>query len=519
MRLPLVLLAVAAVSFFYGLGAVGLIGPDESRYAQVSRGMLERDDWVTPVLMGEVWLDKPPLFYWAAASAMGLLGETEAAARLPSALAALATCLWTGVLGARLFGSTCGSRSALILASSLGMVVYGRAGVMDSLLTLTLTLGLGAYLLHAVSKPSRLLLVLAFAAFGLSVLAKGPVGLLLPLFIIGTFHAWRDHRLVPSRSVLAIAASSFLAVVAPWHIAILRTQGWEFVEVFLLHHNVDRFLTTVHRHPGPLYYYLPVLVVALFPWSAFLPAALVRSTRELDPGRLFLLLWIVTPVIFFSLAGSKLPGYIIPILPPCALLLGLLWTGRDQAELPRRSAVFHLLLSAALAATAYYTFNSRLPEIGHTGLVLGLLVLCLALGVYLRGRKNLLAAFWSLVASSLATTLLLVAHVAPQLEPYKSLKTLASRGAAQLEAGERLICYKNFYPQAHFYTQDRLGEIWTLEEFRIRTREWGRILTLAEPPRLHELLDEPSLQLTVIEECGGKVLAEARPAESGSPDG
>jgi 4-amino-4-deoxy-L-arabinose transferase-like glycosyltransferase len=396
------------------------------------------------------------------------------------------------------------------------MVVYGRAAVMDSLLTLTLTLGLGAYLLHAVSKPSRLLVVLAFSAFGLSVLSKGPVGLLLPLIIIGAFHACRDRQFVPSRSVLAIAAISFLAVVAPWHIAILRTQGWEFVEVFLIHHNVDRFLTTVHRHPGPLYYYLPVLVVALFPWSAFLPAALIRSTRELDPRRLFLLVWIVTPFVFFSLAGSKLPGYIIPVLPPCALLLGLLWTGRDQAELPRRSLAFHLLLTAALAATAYYTFTSRLPDIGHTGLVLGLLILGLALGVYLRARSS---AFWSLVASSLATTLLLVAHVAPQLEPYKSLKTLASRGAAQLRAGERLICYKNFYPQAHFYTQDRLGEIWTLEEFRIRTREWGRILTLVEPPRLHELIDEPSLQLTVIEECGGKVLAEALPVESGSPDG
>ncbi len=316
MRLTVALIVLGAVSFFYRLGGVGLVGPDESRYAEVSRGMLERGDWVTPELRGEPWLHKPPLFYWAAAASMWTLGETEAAARLPSALAALATCLSIGFLGARLFGFASGIRSAVVLATSLGMALYGRAAIMDSILTFALTLGLGAYLFHATVQPARRWLAVAYAAFGASVLAKGPVGIVLPMLIIVLFELQSHRRLLPRPGSLLTSTASFLVVVVPWHVAIFNAQGWEFVESFLFQHNLDRFLTTIHRHEGPFYYYLPILVVAFVPWTAFIPGAVSSAFRNRDPRRLFLFLWIAVPLIFFSLAGSKLPGYILPILPP-----------------------------------------------------------------------------------------------------------------------------------------------------------------------------------------------------------
>ena len=181
MRLIFALAALGLISFFYGLGAVGLIGPDESRYAEVARGMVEREDWVIPHLRGEAWLDKPPLYYWATASSMLLLGETETAVRLPAAMAALTTCWALAFLGTRLFAFAAGVRSAIVLAASLGMVLYGRAAIMDSLLTLALTVGLGAYAIYATVRPSLYWLVIAFTAFGAAVLTKGPIGIVLPL--------------------------------------------------------------------------------------------------------------------------------------------------------------------------------------------------------------------------------------------------------------------------------------------------------------------------------------------------
>ena len=518
MRLTAALVALGAISFLFRLGGVGLVGPDESRYAEVSRGMLERGDWVTPELRGEAWLHKPPLFYWAAAASMWVLGETETAARLPSSVAALATCLSIGFLGARLFGFASGVRSAVVLASFLGMVVYGRAAIMDSLLTLLLTLGLGAYLLHATVRPGQLWLAVAYASFGASVLAKGPVGIVLPLLIIGTFEVLSHRRLLPRPRSLLTSVLSFSAVTAPWHFAILNAQGWEYVETFLFQHNLDRFLTTVHRHPGPFYYYLPILLVALFPWTVFVPSAFASALRKRDPSRVFLLLWIGVPLIFFSLAGSKLPGYILPILPPLSLLIGAFWTDASRTDESGgrwlgRPLAFQVGLSIVFGAAAVYGFSSRLPAIASGGWVLGSLVIACSIATYLLGRRRSRVAFRSLVASSAALTLALVLYAAPLIEPFKSLKTLASAGFAELASHEQVICYKSFYPQAHFYTQDRLGEIWTLEEFRIRVAEWGRIVTLTEPHHFKELVEEPSLRTRVMAECGGKILAVATPAE------
>ena len=517
MRLTVALIVLGAISFFYRLGGVGLVGPDESRYAEVSRGMLERGDWVTPELRGRPWLHKPPFFYWAAAASMWALGETEAAVRLPSAIAALATCLSIGFLGARFFGSASGLRSAVVLASSLGMVLYGRAAIMDSVLTFFLTLGLGAYLFYATVRPSQKWLAVAFAAFGASVLTKGPVGIVLPLVIIVFFEVVSHRRVLPKPRSLLTSTVSFLAVVAPWHIAILNAQGWEYVESFVFQHNLDRFLTTVHRHDGPFYYYLPILVVAIVPWTAFIPGAVSSAFRNRDPRRLFLFLWIGIPLVFFSLAGSKLPGYILPILPPLSLLVGTFWTDESRTEEPRarwvsRPLAIQLGLSIVLGAAAVYGFSIRLPAIVEVGWILGSLVLVLSVATYLLGRRSPRAAFRCLVVSSMSLTLALVLYVAPAMEPYKSLKTLASVGFAELAPHEQVICYKSFYPQAHFYTRDRLGEIWTLEEFRIRVVEWGRIVTLTEPHHFQELVDEPSLRTRVLAECGGKILAEASPA-------
>jgi hypothetical protein len=265
-----------------------------------------------------------------------------------------------------------------------------------------------------------------------------------------------------------------------------------------------------------------VLAVALFPWSAFVPAAIARASRGIEARRTFLLLWIASPLVFFSLSGAKLPGYLLPVLPPFALLIGLLWTPTDESGKEEtsvglnRSLAFHVAWCVVLGAAAILGFPGRIPEMVTPSRWLAALLVGLGAGAYMAGRRRPGAAFWSLTAGSVSLTLLMIFYLAPRVEPHESLKLLATTGLSELKPGERVICYKAFYPQAHFYTRDRLGAIWTLKEFRIRAAEWGRIVTLTEPGHYREIAEEASLEARVIARSGNRLLVEARPASVGS---
>ncbi len=516
----------AAASFFYRLGAVGLIGPDESSYAEVAREMVGLSDGVTPHLMGRPWLDKPPALFWIQAASQKLLGENELAVRLPSALAAVATSAVVAFLGFRLFGPAAGMASALILSTTLGLTVFGRAAIPDTLLTFALTLGLAAYLVYSGGRRSSGWLALAFAAFGLAVLVKGPVGLVLPLLQITFFHAIAGRQGPKARArakSLAVAAASFLAVAAPWHLLILKAQGWSFLEEFLLEHNLDRYLTTVHRHPGSVLYYVPVLLAELFPWSVLLPGAAAQATRQSGVAGRYLLIWVGVPFLFFSLAGSKLPGYALPILPPCALLIGNYLTA--EARPTAWTFPAHPFVALGLAAAILYAF-ARHPALSlGDGLPLAGALALASGAAWLYSRRKPQAILPSLSASSLLLSTVLVLDTAPRLEPYYSLKTLTLLARPRLVPGEKLICYKSFYREALFYSQGRLSDVWTLQEIALRAGQRGRLLALMERWRYEELALAPSLEVEIRCEVGGRVLAEIIPrpgvlsAEEGRREG
>jgi 4-amino-4-deoxy-L-arabinose transferase-like glycosyltransferase len=321
-RRGLLLLLLVASLLLLRLGAVPLLGPDEPRYTRVAVEMQRAASWVRPTLQGEPWLEKPPLYYWLAGGAFRFLGETETAARLPSLAALLlltgATALW----GARLYGSAAGLHAGFVAGTSLLPFAYGRAASMDMLLAAFVTVAIGFYALRLVGIAGRTAVVAGAAAAGVATLAKGPLGLLLPGLVVGGFllstREWR--RLRELFAPLAILA--FLVVAAPWYVAIFRDQGERFVSVFLLNHNLQRFSSTIHNHPGPFWYYLPVLLVGLFPWSGLAIPGLVRTSPRESLTDRFVLLWLVLPLAFFSLAASKLPGYILPCVPPLAILMG-----------------------------------------------------------------------------------------------------------------------------------------------------------------------------------------------------
>jgi 4-amino-4-deoxy-L-arabinose transferase-like glycosyltransferase len=356
-RATAVLLALVLALLAFRLGAVPLLGPDEPRYARVAVEMHRAGEWVRPTLQGEPWLEKTPLFYWLAGGAFSVLGETEAAARAPSVLAALLLVGATALFGARLYGSAAGLHAGFVAGTSLLPFAYARAASMDMLLAATVTVAIGLAALRVLGVAGRLAVVAAAAAAGLATLAKGPLGLLLPVLVLGGYiAATREWRWL--REALSPASITAFAIVAgPWYVAILLDQGRHFLDVFILDHNVQRFASTVHHHPGALWYYLPVLLAGVFPWSGLVVPALFRAAPRAARSDLFLLFWLALPLVFFSLAGSKLPGYVLPCVPPLAILMGraadrlVSEDSTPERRLSSRAvALVGLVLAALLAA-------------------------------------------------------------------------------------------------------------------------------------------------------------------------
>jgi 4-amino-4-deoxy-L-arabinose transferase-like glycosyltransferase len=228
-RATLLLLLLVASLLLLRLGAVPLLGPDEPRYSRVAVEMQRAASWVRPTLQGEPWLEKPPLYYWLAGGAFRVLGETEAAARMPSLAALLLLTGATALFGARLYGSAAGLHAGFVAGTSLLPFAYGRAASMDMLLAVFVSVAIGFYGLRLVGIAGRTAVVAGAAAAGVATLAKGPLGLLLPALVVFGFllstREWRRLReLFGPLSILA-----FLVVAAPWYVAIFRDQGERFV--------------------------------------------------------------------------------------------------------------------------------------------------------------------------------------------------------------------------------------------------------------------------------------------------
>jgi 4-amino-4-deoxy-L-arabinose transferase-like glycosyltransferase len=348
---------VGLVLFFYRLGAPGLMDPDEGRYAEIAREFFLLRDWLMPHLNLLPYLEKPPLVYWLTALCFKVLGYSETAARLPSAVSALAGVFLTYGLGRVLWGPQVGLLGALVLASAAGYVALGRLLTLDMTFALFLNLGIGLGYL-ALSRQRPRLWLWAYPALALAVLTKGPVALVLAGFIwviwvlfskgeIGAPHPHPGHPIARERepedkdslrpSIYARLRFTFRReawepLVQPWGWVLLAviTLPWfvyvqwrypEFFRFFILEQHLGRFLTPA-IHPEPLSYYLPVLLGLLLPWTWLLPWALRPGGRWRDRDFQFLAIWAVVIVVFFSLSRGKLAPYILPALLPLALLVG-----------------------------------------------------------------------------------------------------------------------------------------------------------------------------------------------------
>lgn len=318
--LILVLLAVVCyVLFFHWLGNIGFLGPDEPRYSSVAHQMFQSHDFITPRLNGSPWFEKPVLMYWGAVIGFAIFGVGEFGARFPSAFAATLCVFFVYVCGRKLWGLTTGLNAALVMASSVGFFAFSRAASMDMLLTASLTMALCSFLVATNKEgPDRRWWFYAFYGFlGLGALAKGPIAFVLPGGSLFAFLLFR-WRLNEWKTWHPKGAWITVGIAAPWYIACTWANGLAFPREFFLNHNFKRFTTNLYTHPHAFYFYLPVLLMLTFPWTFILVSAL---RRRFDRDDALLAWWIAVPMVFFSLSVSKLPGYILPAVPPVAMLI------------------------------------------------------------------------------------------------------------------------------------------------------------------------------------------------------
>jgi len=326
----LVLVAFCGFLFFYGLGAFGLLGADEPRYAQIAREMLNRGDWVTPTLLGKPWLEKPVLYYWEAMAAFRLTGVSDQAARLPAAFDA-ALLIAAIYFFLRRFRPGSELDGALITASCVGVIGFAHAAATDMPLAATFSIALLAWYAWYESKR-RIYLVGFYVFLALGTLAKGPVAPALAAVILFLFVAARRDWYLIVRTLWLTGIVVYLAVTLPWYVSV-QLRNPEFFRFFILEHNLARFSQDVYHHRQPFWFYLPVFLLAMMPWTFVFLAAVAERVRAIwsegrvalesveDSWALFLLIWMLVPVLFFSVSQSKLPGYILPAVPAGALLV------------------------------------------------------------------------------------------------------------------------------------------------------------------------------------------------------
>ncbi len=519
-RMVVTLVFVFFVVWFCNLDYRSLVRPDEGRYAEIAREMAVTGDWTTPRLNGIKYFEKPPLQYWMTAAAYKAFGEDEWTARLWAALTGFAGVLMVAFAGARLFGRRAGLYSAIVLASSILYAAIGHMNTLDMGVTFCLTLGLLGFLLaqrgDASTRETRLWMLLAWAAMGFAFLSKGLIGLALPAAAMVAYAlVHRDMSFLKRLEPLA-GIAIILAIALPWIIAVSIANP-EFAHFFFIHEHFQRFLTQVHHRTAPWWYFVPVLIAGMLPWTAMLGQALIAACKG-DPGgrsfkpRRFLLLYAAVIFLFFSASQSKLASYILPIFPALALLVGE-WLPRVRGRtltwliLP----IAAVALAGAIASPFVVNFSSEKVPAALYGLFgkwifAGALTLLAAscLAMFFAWRERIEAAVVALGAGGLLLVqLVMTGH--ETLSPSYSTSHLAGTIRALLDADTPFYSVRTYEHTLPFYIkrtvtlvdyedefdfglkQEPELEIPTMEAFEARWRNDSKALAIMGPDIYREL--------------------------------
>ena len=510
---------MCAIAFFWGLASTGLVDETEPLFAEAARQMYETGDWVTPYFNGVTRFDKPPLVYWLMALGFHLFGVNEWAVRLPSALSATAL-VGMGFYTLSRFGFSRSelatayvvapspghpaslarfSRRNLLISAVIGSaimalhpetIVWARIGVSDMLLSGCMGIALFAffcgYAQPQLPLRQRNWYLASYGLLGLAVLAKGPVGIVLPGLIVGVFLLCTgEWRKAFYELHLVKGAIIFLAITVPWHVLVIAANGRAYIDSFFGYHNVERFTSVVNGHAAPWYFYFLVVAVGFLPWSPFLPWAIARlqphtrqtwklQSRSAQLG-VFALIWFLVIFGFFTIAVTKLPSYVLPLMPAAAILVALGWSDRC-CPAPHQTksdigfslsyglnlAIFGLLAIAALYSPNWMGNDPSMPNLPQLVRESGIMVratviwgaaLLAGLGLVVGRRSRWL---WSVNLVAFAAFILFSILPAFQLADQvrqQPLREIAQTALAEQQVDESLYMVGFMKPSLVFYLQ------------------------------------------------------------------
>jgi 4-amino-4-deoxy-L-arabinose transferase-like glycosyltransferase len=446
----------AALVTFPGLGSGTLWDNSETAYGEVAREILLTHDWVVMHLNGEPWFVQPPLYFWLAAGAANVWGLGPLALRLPSAVA---TVLMSGLLGfavTRVAGVRAGTIAAIVLATSLMQAIVGRLAIMDALLDLCVTIAILA-LFRAFDPEEEMrtgAVLLAAAALAFGTLAKGPVAPVIVLLVIGVWwwleeRSWTPIAPPPLRTVAA-ALGVYALIVLPWFVALSLRVGPQATAELIGHYTVGRYTGVIENQAGPFYYYVPVLILAFFPWIAFTPLAFARALRARTDrhGSLerLALVWTIVPFVFFSFAQTKLPNYIALVMPALAIVVALWFDrsaeGEDRVGGVVSAASIPLFIAAVGIAIALFSHVNALElrpvlsllRIVGAEMLAGSLLVALVLAI----PRAVAAAPYALAVTSGAAIVFIGMVAEPEVERLKPIPQVARMIQAQRAPGSRV---------------------------------------------------------------------------------
>jgi 4-amino-4-deoxy-L-arabinose transferase-like glycosyltransferase len=502
-RVWLALLVLFCGIYLYGLGSLPLVGSDEPRYAQVAREMFIRGDLVTPTLGGHTWFEKPALLYWLMMASYRLFGVTEFAARFGPAVCGLLTILIVIFVTRRVRladGNKDSSHeilAGLITASCIGLVAFSRGASFDIVVTMTLTATLGCFILADIEADPgkrRLYLLGFFTGIGLSLLAKGLVGIVVPGGVTGLFFLLQ--RKWPAREYftsLLWGAPVTALIAGTWYGPVISHHGWLFINEFFIQHHFARYVSDKYHHSEPVYYYLLVVWLLVLPWIAYVAGGLTdivkqrfSSSSPLAKLDIFAFAWIVFPIVFFSLSGSKLPGYILPAVPGAAILAARKLSALEGSASSRWHA---FLTSALLFSLAVGSFAMTKPLAGTSLLCAMLVAVPLAIagiGAIFLARRPV--GIVTLTCSAWAIAIVVAIRcVAPAVVDQQSMKRPLEEASKSGFGTTPVVEMHTIERTTEFYAGDRL----------MRAPD-GEVLKLEGVPQLVEIAGKKNSPLLVV---------------------
>jgi len=521
-RITLPLLLLAALTFFAGLGRGAITDSDEAFYAESSREMVASGDWITPYYNYEPRFQKPILYYWLTSATYLATGATEMGARLWAALAGVGLVLVTAACGRRWYDETTGLLAAAIVATNFGYFSIGRMALPDLPLTFCITLAIWAALVSTLEqdRSTRKFVILAALGLGLGFLMKGPVGVIIPMLVIVPVLMIERRSIGLNPEDIVLGFLIMVAVAVPWYVVMWARHGNEYLQSFFVGDNFQRFATDRFNDPRPWWFYLPVVAGGLLPWT---PLALVwlgpitqliRGRRSVGTIDLRLMLWAALPLIFYSLSVGKQPRYVLPVLPPLALLLASSivertqeWRGHDGVRsMPRRampvvigslaSGIFFVTLAVLLYRAHPLLIN---VQWAYTTIAAALIALAGALVIVTAASRNWRSAPL-VIALAAAVTLPAVQYGALSSGGDDTVRQMARLVQGNRTGDEQVGTMGVFVRNLVFYSGVKTTDVITDDQAREFLSQADRALMVVPAETLERLEHEQGLKVRRLAE-------------------